>query len=758
MNRFLGLFFGLLLFPGVGNAKTVRYELNVTRGSINLSGKETVDWALMINGGIPAPTLEFTEGDDAEITVVNKTDEEVSTHWHGILLPPEEDGVAYVNTPPIYAGKSRTFRFKIRQHGTYWYHSHTMVQEQKGLYGAIIIHPKEKTIKYDKDLVVVLSDWSDENADKILHNLRKDGDYYLYKKDSMRSYFGAVAAGGLGNMLSNEWQRMGGMDLSDVGYDAFLINGKRDSQLLTAHPGEKIRIRVINAGASSYFYVSLGKDPFQVISADGVDINPVWTKEILMGMAETYDILFTVPEHKNYELRATVQDVTGFASGWIGMGEKVPAPTKPQPNLYAAMDHGSGHGGHEGHGGMDHSQHQGMDHSQHAKPDHSAHKDMDHSKMDHSKMDHSNHSAGGHKGTGAKQAVRKENAQKNPHAGHEGMDHSKMGHGQPAKELKSKPTGPVLEQLDVDGLKALTSTVLPRNAPVRDLKLVLDGDMERYIWHINGKAIYEDRIINIKEGEIVRFTFQNDTMMHHPMHLHGHFFRVLNKNGELSPLKHTVDVPPHGTRVIEFYANEPGQWMLHCHNLYHMKTGMGRVIRYDTFKMTPEQAHLDHHDHHLHDPIYWTGALEAATNHGRAYMKLSKTWDTLELDVETREHDKKWEVEGDLLYRRWFNNFFNIVGGGTSFGEHQRATIGVSYLLPMLIESQVLVDHKGNLRLDFDKHFQWTKTIFSEAEITIRQHERPEWEVSLMYGPKWHWAVGAMLTENKLGGGIQVRF
>lgn len=742
MRILFALFAAFLALPTAAFAKTVKYELNIAKGSVNLSGKEAVDFALMVNGGIPAPALEFTEGDDAEITVRNGlSDEEVSVHWHGILLPPEEDGVAYVNTPPIFPGKSHTFRFKIRQHGTYWYHSHTMVQEQKGVYGAFIIHPKEKKIAYDKDLVVVLSDWSDENADQIIKNLKKDGDYYLYKKDSIRSYFGAVQAGGLGTMLKNEWDRMGGMDLSDVGYDAFLINGKRDSQLLTAHPGERIRIRVINAGASSYFYVSLGKDPFQVISADGVDIQPVWAKEILMGMAETYDILFTVPEHKNYELRATVQDVTGYASGWIGMGEKVPATSKPMPNLYAAMDHGAqgdahaSHAvaaGHEGHEGMDHGQ---MDHS---KMNHDA---VDHPKMDHSKMDHSKMGHG--------------------EMNHSQMDHSKMDHSKHVGHkaaAPSEPKGPVVESLTVDELRSANSTFLPKNAPVHDVKLVLGGDMERYVWHINGKAIHQERLIEIKEGDVVRFTFVNDTMMHHPMHLHGHFFRVINQYGDRSPLKHTVDVPPHGTRVIEFYANEPGQWMLHCHNLYHMKTGMARVVRYSSFKPKGEMAHHDQHDPHLHDHLYWDAALEAATNHGKAFFRLSKTWDSLELEVETREHNKKWEVEGDLFYRRWFNQYFNLVGGGSSFEDHQRATVGVGYLLPMLVESQVLVDHKGDFRADLEKRFQWTKHVFTDTEITFRQHEKTEWEVSLMYGPNWHWAAGLMLTDDKFGAGAQVRF
>lgn len=710
--RFTALILALAFFPLLGFAKTVKYELSVANQPVNLSGKETVDFALTVNGGIPAPTLEFTEGDDAQITVKNNlASEEVSIHWHGILLPPEEDGVAYVNTPPIFPGKSHTFRFKIRQHGTYWYHSHTTVQEQKGVYGAFIIHPKKETIKADKEVVVVLSDWSDENADQIIRNLRKDGDYYLYKKDSIRSYFGAIRAGGLGTMLKNEWDRMGGMDLSDVGYDAFLINGKRDSQLLVAHPGEKIRLRVINAAASSYFYVSLGQAPFQVISADGVDINPVWANEILMGMAETYDILFTIPEHKNYELRATAQDITGYASGWIGMGEKVPAPTKPMPDLYTPMDHGSmEHGASGDHANMDHGN---MNADKAAAVDHPAH----------ASMDHSAHSA---------------------HGNH--------------KAAKPEVKGPVVPTLTVDELKAPSPTVLPRGAPVHEVKLVLGGDMERYVWHINGKAIHEDRTLEIKEGEIVRYTFVNDTMMHHPMHLHGHFFRVINKNGDLSPLKHTVDVPPHGSRTIEFYANEPGEWMLHCHNLYHMKTGMARVVKYSTFTPKPEIAAHQKHDPHLHDHLYWDGMLEAATNHGRAYFRLSKTWDTLELEAETREENKSWGVEGDLIYRRWFGQFFNLIAGGTSFHEHQRAMVGVGYTLPLLIETNLLVDHKGGLRLDVERKFQWTKHIFTEGELTLRRHEKPEWEISLMYGPSWHWAAGLMLTDDKLGAGAQWKF
>lgn len=844
--KFLALLFPILFVTSIANAKTVRYELTIRNEKVNLSGKKEVDFALTVNGGIPAPTLEFTEGDDAEILVKNEIpNEEVSIHWHGILLPPEEDGVAYVNTPPIHPGTSRLFKFKIRQNGTYWYHSHTAVQEQKGVYGAFIIHPKKKAIQYDKDAVVVLSDWSDENADQIVRNLRKDGDFYLYKKDSVRSYLGAAKAGGLKTHLQNEWERMGGMDLSDVGYDAFLINGKRNSQLLTAHPGEKVRVRIINAAASSYFYVSMGI-PMTVIAADGVDIEPVQAKELLMGMAETYDILVTLPEHKNYELRATVQDVTGFGSTWIGMAEapKIPAPDKPLPDLYASMDH-SAHGG-AGMSGMDHSAHGGaspggMDHS---KMDHGQHGSMNantgHSRHTEAstKEDHSGHgqsapgtattgkanaaAGGGHSGHGSSKSP----PASGDHSGHMGhtsqsghqmqssssMDHSAhAGHASKPELAKTKKSvkangsqsvpnttssgpidwstqsdamlrqnsaprdlnavasKPVIDTLTVDSLTAIEPTTLPKDAKVHDVKLVLGGDMERYVWHINGKAIQQDRLLYINKGEVIRFTFVNDTMMHHPMHFHGHFFRVINANGEKSPLKHTVDVPPHSSRTIEFYSNEPGQWMLHCHNLYHMKTGMARVVRYNDFKLTPEMAKHDEHDPHLHDHLYTHTVLEAASNHAKAQFRLMRTWDELDLELESANIDGKnfsfgedWETEGDLVYRRWFSNFFNVFGGGSLYDEEGYAMAGIGYTLPMLIESSVSVNHDGKFRFDLEKRFQWTKNVFSDAEFTWRPNwggERDsEFEVSLMYGPSWYWAAGLMVTEKSVGVGAQIQF
>lgn len=752
----------IAFFASEAHAKTVRYELTIRNEKVNLSGKKEVDFALTVNGGIPAPTLEFTEGDDAEITVVNQlpSDDDVSIHWHGILLPPEQDGVPFVNTPPIYRGQSHTFRFKLRQSGTYWYHSHTMLQEQKGVFGAIVIHPKKETIKADKEVVAILSDWSDEDADKIIRNLRKDGDYYLYKKGTMRSYAGAIKAGKLGTQLKNEWTRMGGMDLSDVGYDAFLMNGKRDSQLSTAHPGEKVRLRIINGSASTYFRVSLGSLPMRVISADGLDIQPIMANEIMMGIAETYDVLFTVPEHKNFELRATAQDGTGYSSGWIGMGEKVPAKTVPQPDMYASMDH-------SGHGGMDHSM---MGHDSMPGMNHGSMPEMDHSKsheampgMSHEGKAGINHSAHAEHGQG--------------HTNHNSQQPSSALHGHQHESADTPPAkaadtmgDPAIETLTVDNLRALKSTVIPHKGPIHDIKLVLDGDMRRYVWFINGKTISEDRLLTVNPGEIVRITYQNDSMMHHPMHLHGHFFRVLNKNGDYSPLKHTVDVPPMSSRTIEFYTDEVGQWMLHCHVLYHMDTGMARVVKYSNYSLPASLAAHEKHDHHMQDPWYTYGKLEISSNHAEGNFRVSQSWNEFQARVEGANirgknfsYNDKWDYEADLFYRRWMDKWFNLIVGGTSFGEKIHGVVGVGYTLPFLVETNLLLNHDGQIRLDVERKFQWTKNIFSDVDLTWRPGDqggehKVEVEASLMYSPKWAWAAGLMLTNDSLGGGIEFQF
>jgi FtsP/CotA-like multicopper oxidase with cupredoxin domain len=705
----------LMCFASSAYAKTVRYELTAELKPINLSGKATVDFALSINGSIPAPVLEFTEGDDAEILVRNRIPgEEVSIHWHGILLPPEMDGVSYVNTAPIFSGKDHLFKFKIRQHGTYWYHSHTNIQEQKGLFGAIVIHPRKKTIPAERDVVVVLSDWSDENPTEILKNIRKEGHYYMYKKGTVRSWWGAFQAGRLGVFLNDEFTRMGGMDVSDIGYDAFLANGKRDSQLVEAQPGQRIRVRIINAAASSYFYLGFGGQNMKVIASDGMDVDPVDAKEILIGMAETYDLLVELPEPKNYQLLATSQDGTGSASVWIGKGDKVFAPVKTLPGLYEPMDHGS-HGG--GHGGG---------HEAHSMPS-STKSEVDHSAHDHGAM---------------------------------------MNSMKPASGLR------MVQTLGVDELKSKDSTVLSQLSKRElNLKLVLNGDMNRYVWHINGKAIFEDRNILIREGDLVRFELVNESMMHHPMHLHGHFFRVLNQFGDLSPLKHTVDVPPFATRTIEFLANEPGEWMLHCHNLYHMKNGMSRVVKYESFKPSAEIEKWQNQDPHLHDHGYLRGKLAAATNHAELKLEWLKTWSTIEFKVEAVNEatkafnfDEEWHGEANLYYRRWVGEYLNLFAGARGDQHEQGLAIGGFYMLPFLIGSELVIDSVQKWSLQLSKEFHLTTSVMAEMEykfsgsLVESEELSGETKLSLFYHPQWEWGAGLVIHDGVVGLGGEWKF
>ena len=677
----------VLVISQTSLAKLIKQNLVIENGKVNLSGQREVNFALTVNGGIPAPTLEFTEGDEAEITVINKTNEEVSIHWHGMLVPNNMDGVSNLTTPPILPGGVYVFKFPIRQSGTYWYHSHTGLQEQRGVFGAIVIHPKLEKYQVDHDMVVMLNDWTDENPEEVLKNLKKDGDFYQHKKDTVRSVFGALGTGHFNTYFESLKTRMGGMDLSDVGYDAFLINGKKDQQLVLAHSGQKVRLRIINAGASSYFYVNLGKQKFTVISADGQSVNPVQTQELLLGMAETYDVIFNVQEQKNYELRATAQDISGTASAWIGAGEKESAPDKAPLGLYE------------------------MNHTEHSPHDMSA--------MEMDDM--------------------------------AGMDISEM-----------EDMVPQLEILSYQNLRAIAPTEFSGSAPRLEMKLELDGDMSRYTWFINEKTISEDKYIDINKGDVIRFVIVNKTMMHHPMHLHGHFFRLLNGQGKFSPLKHTVDVGPYQTQTIEFLADEPGVWMLHCHNLYHMHSGMAKVVRYRSFEIPHEIMPAENHDAHDHDAHaidswFNYGVIDAFSNAGQLYLRTSNTRNQVDARISSR-YDDNWNGEGEILGRRWLDKYWNIFVGGEAFNFESRGVVGTTYILPLFVESSVFFDSRGKFRLDLAQRLQWTSHLYSDWDVTARDSQGTEWGANLMYGFNWSWALGAKLTNNSGGVGFTGRF
>lgn len=708
-------------------AVEVQYNLEMTQGSVNLSGEKNVDFAIKVNGTIPAPTLYFEEGDDAVIVVKNQLkNENLSVHWHGLLLPPEMDGVPYVNTPPILPGESFEYRFRIRQTGTYWYHSHTGAQEQRGVYGAIVIYPKSTKSKASNETVAVLSDWTDENPEYVLGNLRKDGDYYQWKKKTVRSYYGAFKAGALKSFLDSEWSRMGAMDLSDVGYDAFLINGKRQDNFSTSNKKSLVKVRLINASASTYFYISTGKQPFTVVAADGQNVVPVETKQILIGMAETYDILVQVPDGKSVELRATAQDGTGFSSLILGDGEIERAPDLPKPDLYMNMQIMNMSEENMTSMNMPEESMSGMNMGQET----SVHAGMPGMSMTNDKVN---------------------TTQPQIHEGHDQKNSQKIMTSTNAVRKSLN------DLLTYDDLKSPTATQFSKSVKIHDVALKLQGNMRRYTWLINGKAIFEDRNLIINQGDIVRFTFINETMMHHPMHLHGHFFRVVNKEGESSPLKHTVDVAPSSEVKIEFLANEPGEWMLHCHNLYHLKAGMARVVKYSSFTPTPIIQQWQKNDPHNKDHWYFTGSAEVANIHGQGSFRAMQTWNEIDARIESRRW-KKVETEGDIFFRRWLSNNLNILGGGSLYKESVNGVIGIGYLLPLLIESDLLLENQGKLRLDLLKKFQWTSHFFSDLSVTYRQNQKTTGELSLMYAWNWSMAAGFKATEDEVGIGVIGRF
>ncbi len=501
------------------------YDLTIDEKNVSFSGKERVGMA--INDSIPGPVLTFTEGDTAEINVTNNMDVETSIHWHGLILPNFQDGVPYLTTPPIRPGETFSYRFPISHSGTYWYHSHTGLQEQQGVYGSIVIKPKNQKLKYDRDLVLVLSDWTDENPNEVLRTLKRGSDWYSIKKKTAVSIADAISNGALGGLLGLWKMRMPGIDISDVYYDAFLINGKKRIQYPELKAGERVRVRVINAAASTYFWTTIGDANAKLVSSDGVDVVPVKTSKVLHAIAETYDYIVTIPSAGSIEFRASAQDGSGFTTAILGRGKVHKAMVVKAPDYIERTKNS---------GGMNHNM------------DMSSGMEMDHSMSNMKKMDHSSHKM---------------------------MDHNMKSDDMEVDEKMNSNKA----EFSYDILKSPVKTNLSDNN-VRNIKLNLTGNMWRYVWSLNGKTLSEVDKIKIRRGEVIRIVLNNKTMMHHPMHLHGHFFRVLNKNGEYSPLKHTVDVEPMKSVTIEFPANEAGDWFFHCHVLYHMKGGMARIFSY----------------------------------------------------------------------------------------------------------------------------------------------------------------------------------
>jgi FtsP/CotA-like multicopper oxidase with cupredoxin domain len=665
-------FFIILLFSNPASAATREYTLIINYKGVNLTG-DTVK-AMVINDSIPGPTLRFKEGDVAKIYVINDMDVETSIHWHGILLPNLQDGVPYLTTPPILPDTTNTYEFPITHSGTYWYHSHTGLQEQRGVFGSIVIEPSEPSISSDQDYVVVLSDWTDENPDEVLRTLKSGNDYYSLKKGSIQSVLGAIKANALKDVMKRSWMRMPPMDISDIAYDRFLVNGQ-PSATLDASPGQRVRLRIINASASTYFYLNFAGGDMRVVSSDGVDMEPINMKRFLIAVAETYDVIVTIPESGAHELRATSQDGSGHASLFIGSGKQIPAPDIPKPNLY--------------------------------------------------KMH-----AGGHAQTG-------NNMQSMPH---------KMM----SMPMHERPLPPY------DSLRSPASTALSKEFSLREIRLELTGDMERYVWSINGKTLNEADMIKIKKGENVRFVLVNKTMMHHPMHLHGHFFRVVNKHGDYSPLKHTVDVPPLGTRIIEFYANEEKDWFFHCHVLYHTKAGMANIVRYEGSTLAPEIVAIRHNLFKEH--WYFWGEASLLTNMTEGAVVGADTRNTIKASWEAGWDE---DYEAELTYERYFSRFLQAFTGAVlSDGEQDhRGVVGIRYLLPFLFESRIWLDTEGDVRLSLEQELQLTDRLNAFGGLQYDTESKEEWMMGLGWILNKNVSlIGQYHSEYKAGVGFQFRF
>ena len=676
----------------------VRYDLHVRDTLVNFTGKEKR--AIAVNGQIPMPTLTFTEGDIAEIHVHNHLKESTSLHWHGLYIPNEYDGVPHLTQQPIEPGETFIYRFPIIQNGTHWYHSHSGMQEQIGMHGSLILKKKADDPTFRKGIddipqvPIILSEWTDINPMNVHRMLHNASDWFAIKKGTTQSYFEAIKEGHFKTKLNNEWKRMLAMDVSDVYYDKFLINNKNESQLSQFKSGDKVRLRIANGGASSYFWLQYAGGKITVVANDGNDVEPVEVDRLIIGVSETYDVVITIPAaNTSYEFLATAEDRTKSASVYIGQGIKQLISPLPKLKYFEGMKMMNDMMNMDGTMNdmeMDMSL-QKMDMNTVMYPELSGTS----MKMEHGKMDM--------KGDKMKM-------EKNTDMKMEGMDHSK--HSMNAD----------IVTLNYGMLKSPTETTLDKDAPVREIRFELTGNMNRYVWSMDNKVLSESDKILIKKGEIVRITLYNNSMMRHPMHLHGHDFRVLNGQGDYAPLKNVLDIMPMETDVIEFAANADGDWFFHCHILYHMMSGMNRVFSYENSEPNPflpnkAQAYkkLQAESNELHfmaENDFATNGNDGQAMLQNARWSFGTEWRLGYNDKHGYESEthigrfigtNQWFmpfVGLDARYRKFGHNEVeeNIFGQKNTKDKRILASLGFNYTLPLLVIAQAEVYHDGTFR------------------------------------------------------------
>ena len=677
--KLLAVLLGVLSTHILFGQNVVRYDLTIKDTIVNFSGKEKR--AIAVNEQIPMPTLTFTEGDIAEIVVHNKLKESTSLHWHGLFLPNKEDGVPYLTQMPIKPNETFTYRFPIIQSGTHWYHSHSGLQEQIGMYGSMVLLKKKDDPRFRKgiddlpEVPIILSEWTDIKPENVQRMLRNANDWAAIKKGTVQSYSEAIKAGHFKTKLGNEMKRMLAMDVSDVYYDKFLINGKNESQLSQFKSGDKVRLRISNGGASSYFWLSYAGGKMTVVANDGNDVEPVEVDRLIIGVSETYDVVVTIPnENIAYEFLATPEDRTKSASIYLGNGKVQLTSRMPKLKYFEGMKMMNDMMNMDG--SMDdmgmNMSFQKMDMNTVMYPEITGNPEM---KID-NKMNHSNHSMN------VKQDI---------------------------------------VTLNYGMLKAPHPTTLPKDAPVRELRFELTGNMNRYVWSMDNKVLSETDKILIKKGENVRITLYNGSMMRHPMHLHGHDFRALNGQGEFAPLKNVLDIMPMETDTIEFLANAEGDWFFHCHILYHMMAGMNRVFSYEEQAPNP----------YLPNKIWAYKKLQSESN--KFHFMAENDFATNGNDGMVMFHNTRWSfgTEWRLGYNdehgyemethigryvgknQWFMPFIgfdwryrnqngevekNLFGQTNTKDQRAVLSLGAKYTLPMLVEFQGELFMDGNVK------------------------------------------------------------
>lgn len=710
--------------PASAAPHTVVYHLTVSDTLVSYMGRHR--HAIAINGSIPGPTLYFTEGDTAEIYVRNTLKQETIIHWHGVILPNQYDGVPYLTTMPIAPGQTHLFKFPIVQSGTYWYHSHSKWQQQSGMYGALVFRkraapaaggggagatPATETGPAGPQLreyTLLLSDWTDEKPYEVDRSLHTATDWYAIRKGSTQDYAKALGEGYARTKLTNEWKRMPSMDVSDVAYDRFLANGKREDTAAGFKAGDKVRLHIVNGSASSYFWLAFAGGKITVTANDGMDVVPVPVDRMIIAVAETYDVVVTIPGNGRYEFRATAEDRTGSASLWLGSGTAVNAPVLPRLEYFKGMKRMNGMMRMNG--------------------------DMNDMGM---------------------QMANQE------------MDMNKVMYPESRRALT----------LNYAMLRSPVKTTLPE-APVRVVWFNLTGNMNRYVWSINNKTISESDKILIKRGENVRIILYNNTMMRHPMHLHGHFFRLLNGQGDYSPLKTTLDIMPMETDTIEFAAQYSGDWFFHCHILYHMMSGMGRIFSYEDSPPNPEvpdpamaMKMVDMDDRMIHPG----GEIGLESNGSQGNFALSNTRYRVQTEWQVGLNDRTgyesethlgrylgkmqfWMpyVGWDFRYRRSGGPETTLFGQTDTRDHRDVFCAGVEYLLPMLVIADARLDTKGNVRVQLSRQ---DIPVTSRLRFNFMVNTDKEYTLGLRYVVTKYWGVSANYNSDMgFGAGVTVSY